>query len=373
MSDTAAPRAPEGVVGITTTVPVEVLLAAGLRPVDLNNRFVTSERAAARIELAERRGFPRSICAWVKGIYGTVIEERVRTVVGVTQGDCSLTHALLEILETEGVEVIRFGYPYGRDRGDIDREIAKLESRFGVTRDESEAVRGRLAPLRRDLAEVDRMMGEGDPGLPPGLAATAHLLLLSGSDFDGGDPEAFASRVKAFLAEAGAQPGGGHGGESVVGLALAGIPPIVTDLFEKAERLGARIVLSEMAREFAMVRPADSLVSQYLDYTYPYDVFHRIENLLAAVGGRRPDGILHYVQSFCFRGVHDRLLRERAEVPVLTLECDRPGPLDERSTTRLEAFIEMLRDGPGRDLPRGRQHGDGPGMGPGREGAAGAR
>ena len=70
-------------VGITTTLPVEVLLAAGLAPVDLNNRFVASDRAAARVELAERRGFPRNVCAWVKGIYGTMIEEGIPTVVGV--------------------------------------------------------------------------------------------------------------------------------------------------------------------------------------------------------------------------------------------------------------------------------------------------
>ena len=85
----------------------------------------------------------------MKGIYGTVVEEGIRTVVGVTQGDCSLTHALLEILETEGVDVIRFDYPYARVGDLIDREIAKLESRLGVTRDRTEAVRRELLRLRR--------------------------------------------------------------------------------------------------------------------------------------------------------------------------------------------------------------------------------
>ncbi|MHC4251382.1 MAG: 2-hydroxyacyl-CoA dehydratase family protein [Planctomycetota bacterium] len=331
-------------VGITTSVPVEVLLAAGAAPVDLNNRFVASGRAAERVKLAERRGFPPNVCAWVKGLYGTVLEEGIRTVVGVTQGDCSLTHALLEVLQTEGVEVVSFGFPYSREEGALDREIARFERRFGVSRAESENAREGLASLRRDLAEVDRRMGEG---MGAGLAARAHALLLSGSDFGGGAPDDFASKVKSFLREAGPVASGGRrgAGRAPIRLALAGIPPIVDDLFEHIERLGARVVLTEMAREFAMVRPSGSIVSQYLAYTYPYDIFHRLKELAGEAAGRSALGIVHYVQSFCFRGVHDRLLREKVAVPVLTLECDRPGRLDGRSVTRLEAFIETLGEG----------------------------
>jgi len=49
-------------VGITTTIPCEVLLAAGLRPVDLNNVFVSDPDPARLVEEAERRGFPSNIC-----------------------------------------------------------------------------------------------------------------------------------------------------------------------------------------------------------------------------------------------------------------------------------------------------------------------
>ena len=55
--------------GLTTTVPVEMLFAAGLRPVDLNNIFITSGMTAELVEEAEIRGFPRNSCAWNKGIY----------------------------------------------------------------------------------------------------------------------------------------------------------------------------------------------------------------------------------------------------------------------------------------------------------------
>ena len=325
-------------VGITTTLPVEVILAAGRRPVDLNNRFIGSDRAQARVELAEQRGFPRTICSWVKGLYGTILEDGIRTVVGVTQGDCSLTHALLEVLHTEGVEVVRFEYPYDRDEATLEREIARFEKAFGVRRAATEEVRADLAPARADLAAVDEAMGHG---LRAGLSQRAHLAILSGSDL-GGDAERFASDVAALREEL-------EGAEARdrefagVRLALAGVPPIVDGLFEHTERRGARIVVSEMAREFAMIRPgAASVVAQYGAYTYPYDVFYRVEELGRVCRRRRVDGVIHYVQSFCYRGVQDRILKESIGLPVLTLECDRPGPLDGSSVTRLEAFIEML-------------------------------
>ena len=69
-----------------------------------------------------------------------------------------------------------------------------------------------------------------------------------------------------------------------------------------------------------------------------------MDDLAGEIRGRRLDGLIHYVQSFCFRQLHDRILRERLDVPILSLECDRPGPLDGRSHTRIEAFVEMVRE-----------------------------
>ena len=57
-------------VGITTTVPVEILLAAGYMPVDLNNLFITDQDPHRLVEIAERFGFPQNCCVWIKGIFG---------------------------------------------------------------------------------------------------------------------------------------------------------------------------------------------------------------------------------------------------------------------------------------------------------------
>ena len=120
------------------------------------------------------------------------------------------------------------------------------------------------------------------------------------------------------------------------------MPPIVSDLHETCRRFGAAVVLNEFQRQFSMPKTCDDLTGQYFAYTYPYDVFGRIEDLTEQIALRRIEGVIHYVQSFCFRQIQDKLLRERLGVPVLTLEADRPGALDAAGRTRIEAFVEML-------------------------------
>ena len=47
-------------VGFTTTIPLEIIIAAGRKPVDLNNIFITSRESGRFIEDAELEGFPRN-------------------------------------------------------------------------------------------------------------------------------------------------------------------------------------------------------------------------------------------------------------------------------------------------------------------------
>jgi len=85
------------------------------------------------------------------------------------------------------------------------------------------------------------------------------------------------------------------------------------------------------------------LVEQYLRYTYPYDIWGRLHDLKEAVATRRLDGLVHYTQSFCFRQMFDQTIRDNLNIPVLTIEGDRPTPLDSRTRMRLEAFVDVLR------------------------------
>jgi benzoyl-CoA reductase/2-hydroxyglutaryl-CoA dehydratase subunit BcrC/BadD/HgdB len=324
-------------IGLTATVPVEVLLAAGLEPMDLNNVFITSPDPAARLTEAEHRGFPINCCAWIKGLYATARRLGIRRVIGVAQGDCSNTHALMDVLASEGVEVIDFNYPFPKDRAALAAALAGLADRLGTTLEAAERHRRRLEPLRAMLAEIDRLAWQ--EGRVTG--EENHLWLIGSSDF-GGNPEAYLRAAGRFLAEARARPAA----QPRHRVGYIGIPPIAGGLYDFLESRGAAVVFNEFQRQFSMPPagegPAADLVEQYLTYTYPYEVAGRIEDIRRAVLERRLEALVHYVQSFCFRHIQDRLMREALSVPILTLEFDRPAPLDGQSRTRLEAFVEML-------------------------------
>jgi benzoyl-CoA reductase/2-hydroxyglutaryl-CoA dehydratase subunit BcrC/BadD/HgdB len=120
------------------------------------------------------------------------------------------------------------------------------------------------------------------------------------------------------------------------------VPPIFTDFYEWIETLGARVVYNEVQRQFTMPFETDDLVEQYARYTYPYDVFGRIEDIAAEVKRRGIVGLIHYTQSFCFRQIQDLIIRKHLDVPILTLEGDFPSKLDARTKVRIESFVEML-------------------------------
>ena len=329
------PPPPGAKVGFTTTIPVEVVLAAGLTPVDLNNLFIVDAGARARVAEAEAAGFPRTVCAWIKGIYAALQNHpEIHTVIVACQGDCSYTQALGEILQAQDRDVVHFKFPYPRNREQLAREIQALMARLGADEAAVARVQARLAPLRQKLQRLDRLTWE--TGQVSG--EENFLYLISSSDFES-DLAAYELKVTNFLREAEGRPTRDY----PVRLGFAGIPPIFTDLWDYLEELGAGVVFHEFPRQFSMPQAGPDLAEQYLHYTYPYDIFGRLEDLEQAVRTRRLDGLVHYTQSFCFRQMFDQIIRERLNIPVLTIEGDRPSPLDSRTRMRLEAFVDVLR------------------------------
>ncbi len=332
----STPFAPGARVGLTTTIPVEVVLAANLTPVDLNNLFIADPLALARVSQAEAAGFPRTLCAWIKGIYAALMAHpEIQAVIAACQGDCSNTQALGEILAAEGIEVIHFKFPYPRDREQLAREINTLTARLGADPEAVARMQARLTPLRRQLRRLDRLTWE--TGQVHGRENFQWL--ISSSDF-ASDLTAYEQRLTAFLQEAEQRPVAADGR---VRLGFAGIPPIFTDLWPYLEELGAAVVYHEFPRQFSMPYASPDLVEQYLRYTYPYDIGGRLADLKEAVATRRLDGLVHYTQSFCFRQMFDQFLRDHLDVPLLTIEGDRPTRLDSRTRMRLEAFVDVLR------------------------------
>ena len=187
-----------GTVGITTTIPVEAVLAAGMRPLDLNNLFASHPESAGLVERALAAGFPQSSCAWLKGIYGALLsKDAPDLIVGVVRGDCSGTGVLLEAISMLGLEVVPFSYPYPPSLPEMRREIEKLCSALGTTLEAAEEWREKLVPVRRLLSEMDSLCWEEN--LVTG--SENHLWLVASSDFNG-DPERFRCDLEAFMSEA---------------------------------------------------------------------------------------------------------------------------------------------------------------------------
>jgi len=320
-------------IGITTTIPVEVVFAAGKVPVDLNNIFISSDDPMASVRLAEYDGYPRNVCGWIKGIYSTALNCGIRKLIAAVEGDCSQTQAMMETLATHGLEIIPFAFPYGRDRDLLRMQIEKLMARLGADWESVNEWKRRLDRIRALVWRMDEMTWRDNKI----LGSENHYWQVCTSDFNS-DPERFAQDLTRFLNNASrrsARVGG-------IRLAYVGIPPIFTDFYEFLESHGANVVYNEVQRQFTMPFETNDLVEQYALYTYPYDIFARIEDIKREVARREVHGIIHYTQSFCFRQIQDLIIRRAIDMPILTVEGEGPGPVDGRTRVRIESFLEML-------------------------------
>jgi benzoyl-CoA reductase/2-hydroxyglutaryl-CoA dehydratase subunit BcrC/BadD/HgdB len=322
-------------IGFTTSVPVEILLAAGHTPVDLNNVLISDGAALQWVDQAEERGYPRNACGWIKGLYTVAQTQDLEALIAVVRGDCSNTEALMETLQLKGQEVIPFAYPFGRDRARLELELEQLRARFPASIAAIREVKAELDAIRARCALIDRLTWEEN--LVTGQEN--HLFQVSASDFNS-DPAAFAREVEAFIAQAGRR----HPRQEEVRLAYIGVPPIFTDLYPVLEEMGARVVFNEVQRQFAMPDAPEDLTEQYLRYTYPYGAFARLADMEEQMALRRIDGVIHYTQTFCYRQIEDLIFRQRLPYPLLTLEGDKPGRVDARSRMRLETFVDMLKN-----------------------------
>jgi len=321
------------VVGITTTAPVEVLFNAGCVPIDMNNLFVTSPEAEELIKSAERRGFPRTCCSWTKGIYGAARRYGIKKMVVIVQGDCSNAHALAEMLEYEGGSCIPFAFPYRQSVEDMENELRGFARRFATDLSGAEEWRRRLVGAR-DLAHRIDTLSWRDQKVH---GIENHLWLVSSSDFCG-DIDRYREEAGLFFEKAKER----QSIDCRARLGMVGVPTIVPEIYDFLESRGGLVVYNETQRQFSMPGEHENLAGQYTSYTYPYGIRCRLQDIRREVERRSLDGIIHYVQSFCYHRIEDRMLREGVSVPVITVEQDSPGILSGQIKTRLEAFVELL-------------------------------
>lgn len=324
-------------IGITTTVPIEILIVAGYKAIDLNNMFVTSQMYEKYIDLSEKDGFPKSFCAWIKGIYGACTFNDIKEVVGVIEGDCSSTKGLVDVLEMKGIKVYPFSFPHNHSINEVKKSIDNFMDIFNVTIEEVEKVRNRLNKIREKAKELDILTYK--EGLVSGFEN--HLYQVSLSDFDG-DIEVFENNLNKKLEEVKKR----EPLKKKLRLGYIGVPPMTGDLYEFVEKFDSHFVYNEVQREFAFPRyeNANDIYEQYYDYTYPYDLEFRIDEMKKQIKERNLDGIIHYTQAFCHRAIEDIVIKNKIDIPILNIEGDKSTLLDARTKLRVEAFLDMLLD-----------------------------
>lgn len=323
-------------IGITTTVPLEVLIAAGYQPVDLNNILVADPDPGRLTNIAERAGFPLNCCSWIKGIYGVCMEYGIDNVLGVTGGDCSNTIMLTEVLQLKGCSTMSFAYPDRSEPQLMQDKLEEFAGSLGTTLEAADGVRDRLKPCRDLALKLDEMTWRQNTV----SGRENHLWLVSTSDFNG-DVQKYESELQELIGACSRRqpyPAG------ELRLGYIGVPAVYgSELYPYLESNCARVVFNEVQRQFAMPEPGHSLAEQYSNYTYPYSIHQRIRDIKAEIQKRRIDGIIHYVQAFCHRGIGDIIFRDALDLPVLMLEGNDDFSLNSHVKTRIEAFLDMVQ------------------------------
>ncbi|MEE8373513.1 MAG: 2-hydroxyacyl-CoA dehydratase family protein, partial [Dehalococcoidia bacterium] len=225
------------------------------------------------------------------------------------------------------------------DQPDVDlvqKALEALAQKVGTTLAAAQEVRSELGEARRLARELDELTWSG--GVASGLEN--HTWLVTASDF-GGDHREYERGLSELLVQARRRNPRSDG---ALRLAYVGVPPVFAeDLYGCIERNGARVVFNEVQRQFAMPDAGPTLAGQYCNYTYPYSVSGRVRDIVPQLRDRRVDGVIHYVQAFCHRGIGDIIFRDAIDVPILTLEGNDDFMLNNHLMTRIEAFIDMLR------------------------------
>ncbi len=323
-------------IGITTTVPIEVLLAAGYQPVDLNNVFITDPNPDKLVSIAEKAGFPLNSCSWIKGIYGVAMTRNIDTVLCVTTGDCSNTIMLMEILKLKRPKVLSFAFPDQPDKRQMQVKLENLANILGTNLKQAEAVRTKIESARQAVWKLDELTW-----LENRVSGNEnHLWLVSSSDFNR-NVNTYEKDVQNLISKCmnrNPYP------DNWLRLGYIGVPPVFApDFYSYLEKNDAHVVFNEIQRQFSMPLSGKSLAEQYAKYTYPYSIFDRLADIKKQIKRRRLDGIIHYVQAFCHRGIGDIIFRNTLDLPILTLEGNQDFYLNHQMRTRIEAYLDMLR------------------------------
>jgi benzoyl-CoA reductase/2-hydroxyglutaryl-CoA dehydratase subunit BcrC/BadD/HgdB len=243
---------------------------------------------------------------------------------------------LMEVLKLKGKNAMPFSYPERPDIKQMQQKLGKLAATLGTTLKAAEKIRQELQKARSLAFKLDELTWQENKA----SGWENNLWLISTSDFNG-DYQKYQKELQELIDKCSKrQPYPAK--EIRVG--YIGVPSVYAkEFYPYIEKQGARVVFNETQRQFAMPEPGKSLAEQYSNYTYPYSINERLADIKTEIKKRRIDGVIHYVQAFCHRGIGDIVMRSAINVPVLTLEGNTDFFLSGHVKTRIEAFLDMIQ------------------------------
>jgi len=345
-------------------VPVEIVRAAGAIAVGLcgGSQFWVPDG---------EKVLPRNLCPLIKASVGARLSgtcpyfQSCDLLIGETtcDGKKKAWEVLGEYAPVYVMDLPQMKRP--RDlaawREEIRTFLNKMEELTGqrVTVENLGAEIRRQNRLRRALERLYRAR-QADPVPVSGKDA---LLVSQVSFYD--DPDRFIAQTEALAAEAEARIAAGEGvfPSGAPRLLITGTPMAVPNwkLHHIIESAGAVVVGEETCtgtRFFAqqvdesgrtLDEQLQALAERYLKINCSCFTPNqgRIEDILQLVKECRADGVIYYNLQFCHGyaveyHLVDRALKERG-IPVLKVETDYSEEDTGQLSTRVEAFIEMLR------------------------------
>ncbi|RKZ33161.1 2-hydroxyacyl-CoA dehydratase, partial [bacterium] len=294
-------------IGITGMMPIEIIFDSGSVPLDVRNFFLYHPDRMNFVQRAEMDGFPHNAGLLEKGIYGTIMEEKIQEVIVIIQNDCINGWTLRKMLELQGVTVHTFTFPPENNREMIEMQINELAERLGLANlNNLDYWKFRLNEARELAHKIDELTWNSN--LVSGYEN--HKYLTSTTDFEG-DLDVFMTKLYNFLNELKtAKPF-----KQKVRLALIGEPPLCTEIYKIVEKCGARIVFNEVQRQYTIPFSSSDLIDQYLKYTYPYSISGRVKDIKEQIKKRKIHGIIHCVNTHGSGFADDLIFRRQLGLP----------------------------------------------------------
>src|SRR4030065_1029284 len=217
-------RKPVKKIGITALVPLELIVACGASPFDVNNVIPST------------RKYPgNKLCAWT-AIWKEMLvkkEINVDSLIVVAGGDCHNALVDGQKVEMSGIPTHFFFYPFDGDPLYLESQLYNLVDFLGTI--ESPEKSGQIKELKKIGKKIDAKRAQGKLS-----SGNVFRIMISFSDLMG-DLDVFREAINSLKEQK---------VEMNNRVALIGVPPIYHDFHDVAQSLDLQVVFDELPFDF---------------------------------------------------------------------------------------------------------------------------